>query len=578
MALSVTVALSLLSYRSVTKLNSLAGMVDHTHVVQLNLQRTYGALSDADSELKSFLITKDSSYYFNLIMEEDVIRQSILKLKILTQDNISQNKGIASLENLIRTRQQYMDASMKGTESDYDLYSAKIEKCNQLIRQSIYTLNANEEELLKQRSDHSSQYQSTAPLPLLGLQIVIAFCLLVGFFLVTADLRTLERLQRETSQKNKELQEQRDFIRGIFENTVDVIVVFDRNLNIVAMNKRAKELYDPHNNLIGKNVLEAFPQAGGSESINGVREALKGRYTHNQARESLVHKGTYFESFFVPLISDQNVTGAMSIHHDVSEIIKMTSDIKAINLQLRKSNDELEQFAYVTSHDLQEPLRKIRTFSDFAKRNIDNKEVVVKNLDRLYSSAERMSILIRDILNYSRVSNGVSAKEEVDLNEVLDQVLQDFELAIEEKEAVVDSCRLPKVSGSRQQLIQVISNLISNALKFCKTTPRIKIGCRHDGEKYIITFVDNGIGFEPVFAEQIFGVFQRLHHSYEFAGTGIGLALCKRIIENHGGSIKATSTPNHGTTITLTLPDTLRNNGTLVFTGEEESTTMRDMA
>jgi signal transduction histidine kinase len=494
------------------------------------------------------------------MMEEERIRKHILKLSTLTRHNDLQNRRVSSLDSVIRVRWQFMASSMRADEIDYDFYSARIEECNQSLSKSISVLNEEEERLLEQRSDQSMRYQATAPLPLFALQIVIAFCLLVGFFRVTADLKIKERLQVETDQKNKELKEQRDFIHGIFENTVDIVIIFDVNLNIVALNKRARQIYDPEGNAVGRNVLDLYPQSNGSDSIKGVRDALEGKHTHNQARESIIKPGNFYESFFVPLFSGEKIIGAMAIHHDVSDLIRMTSDIQAINTQLQKSNHELEQFAYVTSHDLQEPLRKIRTFSDLAKRNIDNREVVSRNLDKLASSAERMSFLIRDILNYSKLSNTDPNKEVVDLDEVLDQVLQDFELTIEEKDAVVESNRLPKVLGSRQQLTQVFSNLVSNALKFCKSTPCIKIGCRHNNGIYTITFSDNGIGFDQAYAEQIFGVFQRLHHSTEFGGTGIGLALCKRIIENHGGTIKATSAPNKGTTFSLTLPDLLKPN------------------
>lgn len=561
LALTVTVALSFISYQSVIKLTSLAAMVDHTHVVQLNLQRTYSALSDADSELKSFLLTRDSIYHNNLMAEKIVIRQSVMRLKELTSDNPIQNKGITSLDSLIQVWWSYISSSMKADHDDYDFYSAQLEQSSTRLKEAIRRLNDTEESLLQARSDESLRYQSTAALPLLSLQIFIVICLVIGFIGVSNDLKTKERLQRETNQKNAELQEQRDFIQGIFDNTVDVVMIFDPNLNIIGMNKRARKLYDSDNNSIGKNILHVYPQADGSDSIRGIREALDGRHTRYSVQESVIHKGTFYESFFVPLLSGDKIIGAMSIHHDVSDLVKMTSEIKEINRQLKKSNHELEQFAYVTSHDLQEPLRKILMFTDLAKRNIDNQEIVSKNLGKLSASAERMTSLIRDVLNYSRLSNTDPSKELVDLNQVLDQVRQDFELKIEEKEAVVESNRLPIVSGSRQQLTQVFSNIISNALKFCTQPPCIKIRSLHRQGIHTITITDNGIGFEQSYAEQIFGVFQRLHHTSEFAGTGIGLALCKRIIENHGGTITATSAPSKGTTITLTLPEKAAEHG-----------------
>src|SRR5690606_19006099 len=159
-----------------------------------------------------------------------------------------------------------------------------------------------------------------------------------------------------------------------------------------------------------------------------------------------------------------------------------------------------------------------------------------------------------DILNYSKLSNATLKHEKADLNRILEQVLQDFELTIEEKGAIIEGNSLPTVMGSQQQLTQVFSNIISNALKCCTGIPHIKIICRQIGDKYEISVSDNGIGFDQDFAEQIFRVFHRLNNRNHFSGTGIGLAVCKRIIENHGGTIKATSSPGQGTTITISIP------------------------
>ena len=558
LALTATVGLSIISYRSIVKLKNLNELVDHTHVVQYNIQRTYSALSDVDSELKAYLLTKDTTYFHNLINERATVRASVEKLKILTKDNPAQNAKILSLDSLINVRWGYMESIIRGDETHYDYLSAKIERCNHQLKELITIIAFREGELLQARSDHSTQFQSSAPFLLLAIQIVIALFLLIGFVKVTSDLNLKARLQKETLQNNKELKDQKDFIQSIFENTVDVIIIFDMKFNMIAMNKRARELYNLNDSAIGKNVFDVYPNSQGSDFIKGIGDALDGKASHSTARESVVYKGTFYESFYVPLFSAEKQIGAMAIHHDISELIKVTSEIKAINLQLEKSNRELEQFAYVTSHDLQEPLRKIRTFTDRIKRNFDNKEVAIKDLDKVTSSAERMSILIRDILNYSKLTSSAEQHEEVDLNDILDQVIQDFELTIEEKDALVESSRLPRVLGSKQQLSQVFANILSNALKFCTNAPCIKIGCRHHEGKFEISFSDNGIGFEQVYAEQIFGVFQRLHHRKEFTGTGIGLALCRRIIENHGGSIKATSESGKGTTILVTIPDLIK--------------------
>lgn len=554
LALAAMVVLAFLSYNSILKLNSLASSVDHTHVTQLNLQKTYSALSDADNELKSFLITKDSFYYFAWTKKKAMVDHSMALLDKLTADNPIQAKRITSLDSLIQVRRQYMVTSLKADESQYEDLSAKIEECNTRLENAIEVLDVEEERLLQQRLDRSSQFQFRAPFSLLSLQVAVVICLLIGFILVTSDLRAKAKLQRALLLNNKELKDQRDFIQGIFDNTVDVIMVLDTKLNIVALNKRARQLYDPNNDAIGKNLVDQFPQASESQALKGIHSALEGKHSHLQVVQSIIHPEVFFESFFVPLYSGDKVSGVVAIHHDISELVKMSADIRGINQQLQKSNLELEQFAYVTSHDLQEPLRKIQTFSDLAYRSIGNNEAVTRNLNKIFKSAERMSVLIRDILNYSRLATPEVQPNVVNLNEVVDQVIQDFELLIQEKNVMILFEKLPNVLGSKQQLTQVLSNIISNSIKFAKENPVIKITCTSDHDHITLSIADNGIGFEQIYADQIFRVFQRLHSQSEFSGTGIGLALCKKIIENHQGTISATSTPNQGTKITITLP------------------------
>lgn len=249
------------------------------------------------------------------------------------------------------------------------------------------------------------------------------------------------------------------------------------------------------------------------------------------------------------------------VHERTRELVKL-------NEQLEKSNLELEQYAYIASHDLQEPLRKIQTFAELLKKNIHNEEDLKKYFDKINHSAQRMSVLINDVLNYSRLSHANDPFIDVDLNRVLFDAQSDLELLIEQKKAVILSAKLPVVKGVPSQLQQLFSNLISNSLKFCQQDPEIHISSRivgpqelqeypelSTGGKYVmLNFKDNGIGFEKEHAEQIFVIFQRLNNRSEYGGTGIGLALCKKIVENHGGIIRAFSEKGKGANFAILLP------------------------
>ncbi|MFD2569544.1 CHASE3 domain-containing protein [Spirosoma soli] len=238
--------------------------------------------------------------------------------------------------------------------------------------------------------------------------------------------------------------------------------------------------------------------------------------------------------------------------------------------QLEASNEELERFAFVASHDLQEPLRKIQSFADLITERysslFDGDSRVFMN--KISNSAERMSKLIKDLLNFSRISNHREDFKPVRLNDIVQRILDDQELRIKGLDVKVDVSRLPMLPAVASQMDHLFNNLISNALKFLRpgVQPMLRIQSRPiDGSEYPelvrgrryfeITVEDNGIGFEEKYLDHIFKVFQRLHGKTAFEGTGIGLAICKRVVVYHQGYITARSRPDQGTTFVVVLPE-----------------------
>jgi PAS domain S-box-containing protein len=264
---------------------------------------------------------------------------------------------------------------------------------------------------------------------------------------------------------------------------------------------------------------------------------------------------------------DNNIIGFSKVTRDLTEKKLAEERLIAYTAELEARNSELEQFAYVASHDLQEPLRKIRTFTELIRDNYENEQFVRRYFDKLDISAARMAELIRSLLNFSRLTKIADAKDTVDLNVVLDEVLQDMELLVREKNADIRFFGLPVVSGHHIQLVQLFSNLLGNALKFCENRPRVEILSANVGRAavpdkgellheryYELIFRDNGIGFEQQYADLIFSLFQRLHEREDFEGTGIGLALCRKIVQNHEGFIVAESEPGKGAAFKIYLP------------------------
>lgn len=244
---------------------------------------------------------------------------------------------------------------------------------------------------------------------------------------------------------------------------------------------------------------------------------------------------------------------------EVAETLALQAQELARQTQeLTRSNAELEQFAYVASHDLQEPLRMVRSYMQLLERRYQGKldtdadEFIAYAVD----GATRMQNLINDLLKYSRVGTKGKPFEWVDCATILDRVLTNLKIAIEERRAVVTYDDLPLVIGDDVQLMQLFQNLISNAIKFCKQeiSPEIHIGVARQDDMWQFSVGDNGIGIAPEHFERIFMVFQRLHARVEYEGTGIGLAICKKIVERHGGRIWVESEAGQGATFYFTIP------------------------
>ncbi len=250
---------------------------------------------------------------------------------------------------------------------------------------------------------------------------------------------------------------------------------------------------------------------------------------------------------------------------------KSNMELKSFSDKLHRINRELESFAHTASHDLQEPLRKVAAFGDRLKTRYADKlgEQGIDYVNRMQGATKRMQQLIDGLLMYSRVTTKAQPFEAVDLSTITSEVISDLEVRIQEKSGTVEVEELPSVSADPLQMRQLFQNLIGNALKFHREgePPAVRISAslvhdmeessgtvNPDSEVCRITFKDNGIGFKEEYAERIFGVFQRLHGRSEFEGSGIGLSVCKKIVERHGGSIEAKSVPGEGATFIIDLP------------------------
>jgi light-regulated signal transduction histidine kinase (bacteriophytochrome) len=243
---------------------------------------------------------------------------------------------------------------------------------------------------------------------------------------------------------------------------------------------------------------------------------------------------------------------------EMAQIEAARHDLEEAGRELERSNSDLEQFAYVASHDLQEPLRKVASFCELLRRRYaaDLDERANQYIDFAVDGATRMQTLIDDLLSFSRVGRVHIEHTEVDLDEVVDAAIGSLSLAIEEAGAEVTRDPLPKVLGNRTQLEMLMQNLLGNAVKFRAPDrpPRIHIEAARDGDRWRLAVRDNGIGIEPQYETKVFAIFQRLHTRNTYPGNGIGLALCKKIVEFHGGTIGIDDQYKQGTRFVFDLP------------------------
>ena len=307
-------------------------------------------------------------------------------------------------------------------------------------------------------------------------------------------------------------------------------------------------------NVVGRTMRNIVPD---------VEQIWIDRYAHvaltgetGRYEDDVAAIGIYFDAYAFR-IGEPHEHKVGVLFRDVTERKKAEEILKLKLEELARSNAELEQFAYVSSHDLQEPLRMISSYLQLLQRRYQGKidEKADKYIYFAVDGAARMQVLINDLLEFSRVTTRAEEPEPTDCEFVLNQILSNLELYIKENKATVSHDTLPEVMADNTQLAQVFQNLIINGIKFhSEEAPKIHISAEKKANEWLFSVQDNGIGIDPQYSEKIFEVFKRLHKKEEYPGTGIGLAVCKKIVERHGGRIWVESELGKGSTFYFTLP------------------------
>jgi PAS domain S-box-containing protein len=365
-----------------------------------------------------------------------------------------------------------------------------------------------------------------------------------------------------TERKNagEALRESEAKYRTLVENIPQKILMKDRNYRWVSINENlARDFGFRPEEVVGKADADLFsPELAAKYHADDVRIMDTGKTEDIEEKYIQEGKETWVNTIKTPVRDASGViVGVLGVFWDITERKRAGEALERIRVDLARSNKELEQFAYVASHDLQEPLRMVSSYTQLLAQKYEGQldEKAKKYINYAVDGAVRMQRLINDLLTYSRIGTRGKPSELIDSHSVLGEALRNLAATIEENRAVITNEDLPMVRADESQLMQVFQNLIANAIKFRQEEiPRVHISVREQEHEWVFSVKDNGIGIDPKYSGRLFVIFQRLHTKEEYPGTGIGLAVCKRIVERHGGRIWFESELGKGTTFYFTIP------------------------
>jgi signal transduction histidine kinase len=575
-AVFILLFLSSIAYKHNRDLDESSKVVMHTYEINIQLERLMSAIKDAETGQRGYIITRNARFLTPYIYSRDKVNTSFITLKKLTADNPKQQKNLEKLFKLIIQRFVSFENCLKYSDPktydkrklDNHMFGGRILMEN--IRFQVDEMNDIEKNYLAKRLKIYAAEISLSPLFSISLFLVALSFILLAYRQISRDFERLKIYNKKLLISSGLMAESESI--GKFSTWQ-----WDLDSNKIDYSDNQYRLlgFEPNAFVPEKETFLEFvhpdDKATVAKSMDGIVEKKQLPFVYYKITRP-DYEIRHFKSTGKLLTDQQGSKILLGINFDITDEHLLNIELQERNRELEKSNKELASFNHVASHDLQEPLRKIQTFvsriseadkavmSDSAKAYISKIEV----------SAKRMRVLIDDLLLFSRTNTTKKEFIKLSLNELLENAESELAEIIEEKHAVITVSKLPKLAVIPYQIEQLFINLIGNSLKYSQPdiAPEIKI----ESEKvnsadypdllepnvkkfHKITFTDNGMGFDPQFKETIFVLFQRLHSKTDYPGTGIGLAICKKIVDNHKGHIVADSTPNKGSVFTVFLPE-----------------------
>lgn len=497
-------------------------------------------------------------------------------------DNLTSlyNNRLIELDDLLLTKDSALRSQILGNSA------VVMEQC----REQTERMLSEEERILADINLDLQKLLNTAPLSILSMIIFFIFILMLSYWSLIRQLQISKKLQKNLEDSNlsleianKSLFQSQAFLKSLLESNPNGIINYEairnkeggiEDFRIIFASGNISVLGEKSpDDIIGKKASEIYPLLKSTDFYNHLINVVeKGQTEFFEFHYPFDGKiGGWYE-IYLSKLNDGVTLNGRSINHiklAEEELRKNIDLLHQRNREISYANEQLRQFTFIASHDLQEPLRKIKTFSNKLLDKIAADKTLESDVEKIRDSATRMSDLFSAISKYSRLQVEATNLQLVDLNKIAQQVINDLEIQIREKQAYIQIHKLPTINCDPQQISQLFLHLLSNSIKFCKRTPNIEVQCelvddplvlenlKHDYTYYRFRFIDNGIGFSNDYRDKLFVIFQRLHDDINFPGTGLGLALCQKIVENHKGTISAYSQENEGSTFDVYLPANL---------------------
>jgi signal transduction histidine kinase/CHASE3 domain sensor protein len=572
LALALLASTAASAYFQTRRLLASTTWVLRTHDVLFSLEKLLSESEQAESCRHKYAADPNQFYASCFQQSSQRITQQLTSLRQLTAGNPAQQRVLTQVATAVSRRLDLLQQSITA-QSEAGVPVAEklssLERGSELqeqIRLQVDAMEKQQQGLLAERLRTRDRATTRTTLALGAGSLFSATVLCIVFVKLKREIEKRVDAQYYLRVAYATIDESHRHLNGIIESTSDCIAAVDPQLRWIAFNasysRQFQQMYGatPQVGMFIQECLKQTPEEWNKTAALWHRAFCGETFAVTGEAATHLHDQKVYENRYYPITDrDGDPIAACHIARDISDRKRFEDILLRQSEELKRSNAELEQFAYVASHDLQEPLRMVASYMQLlAERyqgQLDAK--ADKYIGYAVDGARRMQALINDLLALSRVNSRGAQFTPIDCESILSRVLHDLDATIRQSNALVECETLPTVVADERQLAQLFQNLLGNALKFrTDETPHIRLRAEQQQGMWLFTIEDNGIGIDPQHAEKIFILFQRLHSRQKYDGTGIGLAICKKIVERHGGRIWVESEPGKGSTFKFTLPVT----------------------